>query len=124
MGCMRKRGKSWNAQVRITGWRSFTKSFARKSDAISWIEEIKNELRSSCKPQVNVREITLRDLLQKYGSEVSSKLKGAEIELCKLTYYSRHPIAGNKLVNLTSNILNIFVMNDCRKSNLELFTLT
>jgi len=102
MGCVRKRGKSWNAQVRVSGWRSFTKSFVRKSDAISWIEEIENELRNSCKPKVNVGEITLRDLLQKYGSEVSSKLKGAEIELCKLTFYSRHPIADNKLVNLTS----------------------
>jgi len=101
MGCVRKRGKSWNAQVRVSGWRSFTKSFVRKSDAISWIEEIENELRNSCKPKVNVGEITLRDLLQKYGSEVSSKLKGAEIELCKLTFYSRHPIADNKLVNLT-----------------------
>ena len=99
MGCVRKRGKSWNAQVRISGWRSFTKSFARKSDAISWIEEIENDLRGSCRPKVNVGEITLRDLLQKNGSEVSSKLKGAEIELCKLTYYSRHPIADNKLVN-------------------------
>ena len=102
MGCVRKRGKSWNAQVRVAGWRSFTKSFARKSDAISWIEEIENELRSLRKPKVNVGEITLGDLLQKYGSEVSSKLKGGEIELCKLNYYSRHPIADNKLVNLTS----------------------
>ena len=40
-------------------------------------------------------------MLQKYGSEVTSTLKGAEIELYKLTYYSRHPIADNKLFNLT-----------------------
>ena len=63
MGCVRKRGKSCNAQVRVAGWRSFTKSFTRKSDAISWIEEIENELTSSCKPRVNVGKITLRDLL-------------------------------------------------------------
>ena len=31
MGCVRKRGKSWNAQVRVAGWRSFTKSFSKKS---------------------------------------------------------------------------------------------
>ena len=35
MGCVRKRGKSWNAQVRIAGWRSFTKSFKSKSDAVA-----------------------------------------------------------------------------------------
>ncbi len=27
MGCVRKRGKSWNAQVRMSGWREKTKSF-------------------------------------------------------------------------------------------------
>jgi len=51
MGCVRKRGKSWNAQVRVAGWRSFTKSFARKSDATSWIEEIENELRTMKSPR-------------------------------------------------------------------------
>ena len=59
MGCVRKRGKSWNAQMRIAKRRSFTKSFALKSDAVSWNEERENELRSSCKPRVNVGEITL-----------------------------------------------------------------
>ena len=33
MGCVRKRGNSWNAQVRISGWRSFTKTFQTKLDA-------------------------------------------------------------------------------------------
>jgi hypothetical protein len=70
MGCVRKRGKSWNAQVRVARWRSFTKSFKSKSDAVSWIEETENKLRISNKPRVNVGEITLRDLIQKYGSEV------------------------------------------------------
>jgi integrase len=101
MGCVRKRGKSWNAQVRVSGWRSFTKSFKSKSDAISWIEETENKLRSSNKPRVNVGEITFRDLLQKYGLEVSSNLKGSDRELCKLNMLSRHSIADNKLVNLT-----------------------
>ncbi|PPR16691.1 MAG: hypothetical protein CFH37_01256, partial [Alphaproteobacteria bacterium MarineAlpha9_Bin7] len=47
MGCVRKRGKSWNAQVRISGWRSFTKSFAKKSDAIVWINGLENKLYSA-----------------------------------------------------------------------------
>ena len=73
MGCVRKRGKSWNAQVRVAGWRGFTKSFKSKSDAVSWIEEIENKLRISSKPRVNVGEITLRDLLQKYGGQFKSE---------------------------------------------------
>ena len=34
MSSVRKRGKTWTAQVRITGWRSFTKTFNKKLDAI------------------------------------------------------------------------------------------
>ena len=39
MGCVRKRGKSWNAQVRIAGWKSFTKSFKSKTDAVCWLQQ-------------------------------------------------------------------------------------
>ena len=35
MSCVRKRGSSQNGQVKVSGWRSFTKSFTKKSDAIT-----------------------------------------------------------------------------------------
>lgn len=44
MGCVRKRGNSWNAQVRISGWRSFTKTFKTKLDAKQWIVTLEKEL--------------------------------------------------------------------------------
>jgi len=46
MGCVRKRGKSWNAQVRMSGWRSFTKTFTTKLDATEWVISFEKELRS------------------------------------------------------------------------------
>ncbi len=46
MGCVRKRGKSWNAQVRMSGWRSFTKTFTTKLDANEWVISFEKELRS------------------------------------------------------------------------------
>ena len=52
MGCVRKRGKSWNAQVRVSGWKSFTKSFSKKSDAVIWIKELEHKLRSAPLPDV------------------------------------------------------------------------
>ena len=42
MGCVRKRGKSWNAQVRMSGWRSFTKTF--KENLIAKYSSIFKEL--------------------------------------------------------------------------------
>ena len=101
MGCVRKRGKSWNAQVRIAGWRSFTKSFKLKSDAVCWVQQTEHQLKNTSLPLVDAGDTTLRELLQTYAKEVSSHLKGSEIETYKLNLYSKHPIAENKLVNLT-----------------------
>ena len=47
MRCVRKRGSSWNAQVRVSGWRSFTKSFTKKSDAIAWSSKLEHQLRNT-----------------------------------------------------------------------------
>ena len=47
MSCVRKRGNSWNAQVRVSGWRSFTKSFTKKSDAIAWSSKLEHQLRNT-----------------------------------------------------------------------------
>jgi hypothetical protein len=44
MGCICKRGKSWNAQVRISSWRSFTKTFKTKLDATEWVVILKKNL--------------------------------------------------------------------------------
>ena len=44
MGCVSKRGKTWNAQIRISGWRSFTKTFKTKLDATKWAVNLEKEL--------------------------------------------------------------------------------
>ena len=101
MGCVRRRGRSWNAQVRVAGWQSFTKSFGKKSDALRWVQELEQTLKNAPRPRVNSNDISLFDLLQRYGLEVSSQLKGSEKEPCKLNRYARHPIAQNRLSNPT-----------------------
>ena len=58
MGCVRKRGKSWNAQVRISGWRSFTKTFTTKLDATEWVVNFEKELRSKPIPEKNIKTVT------------------------------------------------------------------
>ena len=101
MGCVRKRGGSWKAQVRVAGWQSFTKSFDKKSDAVRWVQELEQTLKNSSLPRVNANDVSLLDLLQRYGLEVSSQFKGSEKELYKINLYARHPIAQNRLSNLT-----------------------
>ena len=71
MGSVRKRGKTWNAQVRVSGWRSFTKSLKSKSDALCWIKALESNLKSTDIPKINIGNITLKDLLQRYATEIS-----------------------------------------------------
>ena len=101
MGSVRKRGKTWNAQVRVSGWRSFTKSFKSKSDALCWIKALESNLKSTDIPKVNIGNITLKDLLQRYATEMSLHLKGSEVQIYVLNFYSRHPVAQIKLSDLT-----------------------
>ena len=58
MGCVRKGGKSWNAQVRISGWRSFTKSFKSKSDAVCWVQLTEYQLKNTSLLSVDVSDTT------------------------------------------------------------------
>ena len=90
MGCVRKRGKSWNAQVRIAGWRSFTKSFKSKSDAKLWIDELERKLHSAPIPDIPIdRKIALGELLIKFADEVSPSHKGCVAETCRLKSIAR-----------------------------------
>ncbi len=43
--CMRRSGKSWSGQVRISEWRNVTKHFNNKSNAVVWSGEREHELR-------------------------------------------------------------------------------
>ena len=67
MSSVRKRGKTWTAQVRITGWRSFTKTFKKKSDAINWSQSLKDKLRSLPIPDHNIDNLNLKDFLLRYS---------------------------------------------------------
>ena len=90
MGCVRKRGGSWSAQVRVSGWRSFNRTFQNKSDALKWINNLELKLRSSDVPDnVNFQKTTIAKLLKKYASEISPSHKGADAEIYRLKSIAR-----------------------------------
>ena len=108
MGCVRKRGNSWNAQVRISGWRSFTKTFLTKLDAKQWIVTLEKELKSKPLPEKNVKNLKLKDLFNKYKFEILPKLKSHKIVTYKLNFLSRLWIGEIKVINLTKGHLEQF----------------
>ena len=70
MSSVRKRGKTWTAQVRITGWRSFTKTFNTKSDAIVWSKTLKDKLKSIPLPDNNIDNLKLKDLVKNLETKI------------------------------------------------------
>ena len=101
MSCLRKRGNSWNAQVRVSGWRSFTKSFNKKSDAITWSLKLEHQLRNTSLPEENIQNLKLSYLMKRYAEEVSSKIKSGTTEQCQLILISKKWIGGSSLSSVT-----------------------
>ena len=89
MGSVRKRGKTWNAQVRVSGWRSFTKSFNKKTDALAWSLKLENQLKNTSLPEENIQNLKLSYLMNRYSEEVSSKIKSRMTEQCQLRIISK-----------------------------------
>lgn len=90
MGNIRKRGNSWTAQVRIAGWRSFTKTFKKKTDAIAWSAHLENKLRNAPVPAfVADTKVTLGDLVIRYAEEIAPSHKSSLPETYRLRAISR-----------------------------------
>ena len=106
MSSVRKRGKTWTAQVRITGWRSFTKTFNKKSDAIVWSKTLEDKLKSVPIPDNNIENLKLKDLLVRYSKEETCHLKGSEIEKYKLNLISNSWIGQIPVINLNKHHIN------------------
>ena len=98
MSCVRKRGNSWNAQVRVSGWRSFTRSFNKKTDALAWSLKLENQLKNTSLPEENIKNLKLSYLMNRYSEEVSSKIKSGMTEQCQLRLISNRWIGGAKLL--------------------------
>ena len=108
MGCMRKRGKSWNAQVRVSGWRTFTKSFKTKLSATEQVANFEKELRSKPLPKKDIKNLKLKNLFNKYKLEILPKLKSYKIVSYKLINLSRSWLGDIVVINLTKRYLEQF----------------
>ncbi len=83
MSCVRKRGNKWNVQVRVSGWRSFTKTFNKKCDAMFWSKKLEDKLRSTTLPRNDIKKLKLKDLFNRYKHEILPKLKSHKIVTCR-----------------------------------------
>ena len=102
MGCVRRRGTKWNAQVRIAGWRSFTKTFEKKSDALDWCRETETAIRSApLNTSKSSPNLKFKELIEIYRDTITPSHKGHQSETYRLNRFASSWIGRVKVAYLT-----------------------
>lgn len=82
---MRKRGRTWRAEVCVEGRRA-SKSFATKAEAAAWV------LRQEAEFTGTATGHTFAQACQRFAREVSPKRRGAKWELLRLNKWAMSPL--------------------------------
>lgn len=105
MATIRKRGRSWQAQVRRQGHPPITKSFQQKSDAELWAKQLEVDLERGDAGIIVQKQTStpLSDLLFRYQKEITPKKRGSDAEKYRLKTLLQHEIARIPVRKLTAS---------------------
>lgn len=103
MATIRKRGISWQAQVRRDGYPAISKSFSTKADALSWAREKERAIERAELPIAakQAGSVTVGDLLTRYVETVTPAKRGARFERSRINTLLAHQIAQASLSKLS-----------------------
>ena len=82
-GTYQKRGNRWQAQIQVGGRRK-SKTFDTKRQAQAWAAQM-----VTTDTGISIVTVTLRELCDRYKSEVSETKRGAHWEVIRLDMYTR-----------------------------------
>ena len=104
MASIRRRGNSWQAQIRKDGHPQISRTFKRKGNADIWARQTEAQIERGELPIANRQALDLRfcELIARYRDTVSIRKQGAEIERIRLNAFLKLPFANSSLRNLTS----------------------
>ena len=103
MASIRKRGSSWQVQVRRDGFPALSKTFSTKADAVAWAREKERAIDLAELPTTlrDLKGITVGDLLLRYEQSVTPTKRGAEVERYRLGTLRSHSVASIALSRLS-----------------------
>ncbi len=108
MGCVRKRGNWYQAQVRRQGQWSIGKSFIFRQDAERWIREVEAKIDREEYVGLQPAALTLHQLLERYQRDITPHKKGHEAETRRLNRLMKDSIAETSLSTLSGQQLASF----------------
>jgi len=99
MATIRKRGSSWQVQVRRQGFPPLVKTFASHADATAWARDKERAIdRAELSPNHrDLKRTTIHDLLDRYEKEITPKKRGADREQFKLRILRSHDFSSASL---------------------------
>src|SRR5262245_29450348 len=103
MATVRRRGATWQVQVRRQGHATLSRTFRLKADAEQWARQKEAEIdRGELPADTRVlRSHTLAHLLERYASNVVPRKRGGDRERYMLRVVLRHPLSRLSLHRLT-----------------------
>src|SRR4051812_23260985 len=103
MASIRKRGSTWQAQVRREGYSPLSKTFASKADAQAWARDQERSIdRAEAPiPKRELKGLTVADLLCRYRDTITPAKRGADPERYRLATLLAHEIAKVPLSKLS-----------------------
>ena len=104
MGSIRKRGNTYQAQVRLSGGRHASKSFKTRSEATNWSREAAYHL--SQEPERFDERVTLRDVIRRFIKDTAPLRRSGVNEAIRLNTISRHAISSIPVSKITSSDLS------------------
>jgi integrase len=95
MATIRKRGSSWQAQVRREGYPPLSKSFPAKADAAAWARDQERAIDRAELPATirAIKGVTVGDLLRRYRETITPNKRGAEPEQYRIRTILAHTLA-------------------------------
>ena len=103
MSSIRKRGQSYQAQVRLSGGRASSATFKTKAEAQVWVREQSFTLVQL--PKNRDERTTLGDVIERFISDVIPLRQSGSIEVFRLGMIGRHPIASKRLAEIINSDL-------------------
>lgn len=103
MATIRKRGSSWQAQVRREGYPPLSKSFTSKTDAAAWARDRERAIdRAELPPTIrDLKGHSVGDLLSRYRESVTPTKRGAGPERYRIGTLLAHSLSRTGLDKLT-----------------------
>jgi integrase len=103
MPTIRKRGQTWQAQVRRAGYPALSKSFATRADAAAWARDQERSIDRADLPTdiKELKRLTVADLLKRYEREITPRKRGAVFERSRIRQLLAHRMSQTRLGNLS-----------------------